>query len=165
VIRATHLADIPKLREIERAAADLFRGSPLIDVEAMSVLGESDHIAAIDAGLSFVALADGDLAGFVMGEIHNGHAYLHELDVDPAHQRKAIGTKLVDHFCNALAAAGHTAVWLSTFRDPPWNAPYYRRLGFEDVPRADYAQWMRAIESEQAKFLDLNTRVFMRRAL
>ena len=63
----------------------------------------------------------------------------------------------------ALARAkGAGAVYLSTFRDPPWNAPFYRKMGFRDVARGDYLPWMMAMETEQAKFLDIATRVFMR---
>ena len=161
-LRVAHAADIFRLQEIERAAAELFRNSELIDIDAMSVVAIGDHTQAIEQGLSLVAEVDGRVAGFVMGEMHFDDAYLHELDVDPAFGQRGVGAALVRRFASAARAKGAKAVYLSTFRDPPWNAPFYRKLGFVDVARGDYLRWMSAIEGEQAKFLDVNTRVFMR---
>jgi GNAT superfamily N-acetyltransferase len=161
-VRPTHLADIFRLQEIEQAAAELFRGSPLIDVASMSVISMADHERSIDEGLSFVGEADGRSAGFVMGEMQGRDAYLRELDVDPAFQKRGIGAQLVRHFAETAKAKGARAVYLSTFRSPPWNAPFYRKLGFRDVPHADYLPWMTTIWQEQANFLDMNTRVFMK---
>ena len=119
-------------------------------------------VGIVMAGLSLVAEIGGRAAGFVMGEMHGGEAYLHELDVDAEFQRQGAGTALVRGFAQAARAKGASAVVLSTFRDPPWNAPFYRKLGFEDVPREDYLSWMTEIEQRQAEFLDIATRVFMK---
>ncbi len=161
-LRATHVADIFRLQEIERAAAELFRDSELIDIDTMAVIPMADHITSIETGISISAEIDGRIAGFVMGEMQGAVAYLRELDVDPAYQRRGIGAMLVTAYAETARAKGAPAVYLSTFRDPPWNAPFYRRLGFTDVDRADYLPWMTAMEAAQASFLDLSTRVFMR---
>ena len=161
-LRAAQVGDIFRMQEIERAAAELFRGSELIDIDAMSVASLGDHETSISQGLSFVAEAEGRIAGFVMGEMHFDDAYLHELDVDPAFGKRGIGAELVRRFVSGARAKGAKVVYLSTFRDPPWNAPFYRKLGFVDVARGDYLRWMSAIEDAQAKFLDVGTRVFMR---
>ena len=161
-LRATHVADIFRLQEIERAAAELFRDSELIDIDTMAVIPMADHITSIETGISISAEIDGRIAGFVMGEMQGDVAYLRELDVDPAFQRRGIGTLLVNAYIKAAKGKGDLAVYLSTFRDPPWNAPFYRRMGFTDVDRTDYLPWMTAMEAAQASFLDLSTRVFMR---
>ena len=164
-LRPARVGDIFRMQEIERAAAELFRGSGLIDVDAMGVAAMGDHMTSIEQGLSFVAEVDGRIAGFAFGEMHFDDAYLHELDVDPAYQKRGIGAALVRRFISGARVKAAKAVYLSTFRDPPWNAPFYRKFGFVDVARGDYLRWMSAIEGEQAKFLDLNTRVFMRLGL
>jgi len=161
-LRPARTADIFRLQEIERAAAELFRGSGLIDIDAMGVASMGDHITSIEQGLSFVAEVEGRIAGFAFGEMHFDDAYLHELDVDPAFGRQGIGAALVRRLVSGARVKAAKAVYLSTFRDPPWNAPFSRKLGFVDVARGDYLRWMEAIAAEQAKFLDLNTRVFMR---
>lgn len=164
-LRPGRVADIFRLQEIERAAAELFRGSDLIDVDAMSVIAMGDHIVSIDEGMSLVAEDGGRIAGFIMGEMHDDDAYLRELDVDPVFQKRGIGAKLVNAFAEAARAKGAKHVYLSTFRTPPWNAPFYRKLGFDDVAEGDYLPWMSAIASEQAAFLDMNTRVFLKLAV
>ncbi len=161
-IRPSRAAEIFRLQEIERAAAELFRGSGLIDIDSMAVVSLTDHIAAIDAGLSFACDVDGRVAGFAIGEWQERDAYLHELDVDPAFQKRGVGAALVRTFIDAARARHASGIYLATFRDPPWNAPFYRKIGFNDVARADYLPWMTALEESQAAFLDLSTRVFMK---
>lgn len=162
-LRATRVADIFRLQEIEREAAELFRDSPLIDIDTMAAIPMGDHLACIASGFSLVAEVDGRIAGFVIGEMHNDVAYLRELDVSTHYQRQGVGARLVKAFIDAAKGEGAAGIYLSTFRDPPWNAPFYRKHGFADVNRADYLPWMRKIETAQADFLDISTRVFMRR--
>ena len=163
-IRPSVMADIFRLQEVERAAAELFRGSGLIDIDGMAVVSLTDHVAAIEAGLSLVCESGGRIAGFAIGEWQERDVYVHELDVDPAFQKRGIGAALVKHLITAAQAKGAQDIYLATFRDPPWNAPFYRKLGFRDVSRSDYLPWMTALEESQASFLDLSTRVFMKLA-
>ncbi len=162
VIRPPVTAEIFRLQEIERAAAELFRDTGLIDIDGMAMVSLTDHMASIEAGLSLVCEVDRRIAGFAMGEWQEGGAYLHELDVDPAFQKRGVGAALVRAFIETARAQGAGDIYLATFRAPPWNAPFYRKLGFCDVPHSDYLPWMTALEESQASFLDLSTRVFMK---
>jgi 4-diphosphocytidyl-2-C-methyl-D-erythritol kinase len=161
-VRAATSADIPRMHEIEDSAGELFEGWDLIALDMMALVAISDHLTAIEEGLSFIAEVDGRAAGFIMGEMRGRDAYLHELDVDTAYQQRGAGAALMKAFIAAGRRRGAEAIYLSTFRDPPWNAPFYRKLGFVDVPRTNYLPWMSEMEAEQATFLDINTRVFMR---
>lgn len=61
---------------------------------------------------------------------------------------------------------GLPALTLSTFRTVPWNAPYYRRLGFREVEAAQITAGLRAVlDAEVAFGLDPSTRVCMRRSV
>lgn len=153
------------MQEIENDAGELFDGLGLVDFDDLAPVNILDHAHAIDAGLSLIAEVDGRAAGFVMGVVYERDAYLHELDVERAHQRGGIGKALVSAFVDLAQARSAASVYLSTFRDPPWNAPFYARVGFQEVARQHYLPWMTAIEVQQAKFLDIRTRVFMRLAL
>jgi predicted N-acetyltransferase YhbS len=161
-IRPSRLADIPAMQWVERDAGELFRGLGLLDLDASADASVSDHMLSIEEGLSFVAEVDGRVSGFVMGEMKEGGAYLHELDVAREAQRRGFGRQLIGRFNQEARYKGAECVFLFTFRDPPWNAPFYRKLGFIDMANDDRLPWMSAMEAEQAKFLDLNTRVFMR---
>jgi GNAT superfamily N-acetyltransferase len=162
-LRRGSAADIFRLQEIERDAATLFRGWPGIDTSALtSVTALSDHLHAVAQGLSMVMDVDGKLAGFAIGDMQGEDAYLRELDVALAHQQRGYGARLVDAFVAAARAKRARHIYLATFRTPPWNAPFYARMGFREVAHADYLPWMTDLEASQAAFLDLSTRVFMR---
>jgi len=64
----------------------------------------------------------------------------------------------------ARAAQAHVKqVVLSTFRDAPWNAPYYARLGFSIVDDSSLDATLRAIRAHHVALgLDETQRVFMR---
>jgi hypothetical protein len=49
------------------------------------------------------------------------------------------------------AAEGRPAVTLTTFRDVPWNAPSYERLGFRVVAPADQGPELAALVAEEAE--------------
>ncbi|HIH2643555.1 TPA: GNAT family N-acetyltransferase, partial [Burkholderia cenocepacia] len=61
------------------------------------------------------------------------------------------------------AQDGIVEVVLSTFRDAPWNAPYYARLGFHIIDDASLDDALRAIRAHHVALgLDETQRVFMR---
>lgn len=168
VIWANDPADIPALQDIERAANELFRPLGLIPFPpgGASVVSHGTHATLIDAGQSWSAFVDDEPVGFVLGIRHPQSHYLAELAVHPAHGRRGIGRALVEFFCDEAERDGASAVTLSTFRDVPWNAPFYRRLGFRDLPREDMTDWMKQYEQNQiAGGLDVSKRLFMRRPL
>ena len=93
-----------------------------------------------------------------------GCGYIEQIDVLPSHERRGIGARLIEAVADLARARGWPALTLSTFRDVPFNAPYYRRLGFEDVE--SLTPGMTEIRAEhEARGLDESTRVFMRREL
>jgi GNAT superfamily N-acetyltransferase len=78
-----------------------------------------------------IALPQGDLAAFaIFGEV-DGLASLEQLSVRPQVQRRGLGRALV---AECIRWANGRDVWLTTYAHVPWNAPYYRRLGFHEVP-------------------------------
>ena len=42
-----------------------------------------------------------------------------------------------DVFSSDARNSGYSAITLTTFRDLPWNGPFYARLGFEEVTALD----------------------------
>jgi hypothetical protein len=54
-------------------------------------------------------------------------------------------------------------VTLSTFRDVPWNGPFYRKHGFRDLQPSEWTPSLRAIRKHEAEHgLRVDARVFMR---
>lgn len=121
----------------------------------------------MDDGRLWVALADDVAVGFAHVElIEREAAHLEEIDVVPAHGRRGLGTALVLRVCDWAARQGYASVSLTTFRDVPWNMPFYARLGFEVVPRERCSAALRAVvDDETRRGLDPARRVVMRRVL
>ena len=68
--------------------------------------------------------------------------------------------------CAWAADAGYRAVTLTTFRDVPFNGPFYTRLGFEEVPADQLSPSLRTVlDHEAQRGLDPARRVAMRRWL
>jgi len=157
--------DLARLPVIELAAARLLEGhapeSILNETTASEVL-----LRAQRSGHLWVALADDVAVGFAHVElIERNAAHLNELDVDPGHGRRGLGTKLVSQVCEWAAVNGYAFVTLSTFREVPWNMPFYARLGFEIVPHPQLSPALTAIvEAERRRGLDTTRRVVMRRS-
>ncbi len=63
--------------------------------------------------------------------------YLQQIDVKPEHGRRGIGSVLVKTVCAWAKQQGYEIVSLSTFRDLPWNAPFYSKMGFHPVEEAE----------------------------
>jgi GNAT superfamily N-acetyltransferase len=90
--------------------------------------------------------------------------HLQEMDVDPRHGRRGIGTALLRAACDWARGAGHGEVTLTTFRDVPWNMPFYAKAGFEELPAGDMCPALRAVvAAETRRGLDPGRRVAMRR--
>ncbi|WP_255212927.1 GNAT family N-acetyltransferase, partial [Burkholderia pseudomallei] len=90
--------------------------------------------------------------------------YLEEVDVAPEQAGRRIGSALIEAVAARARAAGARQVVLSTFRHVPWNAPYYRRLGFVELDGNTLDAALTAIRATHvAHGLDESQRVFMAR--
>ncbi len=157
-----HLAALP---EIERAAGRMFEGWDVPEQVMLDMTPAEEFREACEGGQLLVALsADGEVVGFALVYEHGGEAHLEEVDVHPDHGRRGIGAQLVRSVCDLASEKGLPAVTLTTFRDVPWNEPFYRRLGFDEIPDGELSEDLRAILAEEAeRGLDPARRVVMRR--
>lgn len=156
-------ADLPLLREIERAAGEAFReaGMPEIAEDEPPSL---DALAAYQrAGRAWVVDGDeGRPVGYLIADVVDGDLHVEQVSVHPGSARRGIGRTLIDHAAAYAKARGMAALTLTTFAEVPWNAPYYARLGFEVVD--DLPPGLREIRSREAAHgLDRWPRVCMRR--
>ena len=122
-------------------------------------------LVRIDGGRAYVVVdAHGACVGFAFYRLLDAQRlYLEELDVAPSHAGQRIGARLIEQVMARAAQEGIAEVVLSTFRDAPWNAPYYARLGFSIVDAAALDDTLRAIRAHHVSLgLDETQRVFMR---
>lgn len=93
-----------------------------------------DFARFVRANRTFVAVAgDGRPLGFAIAGPVGGIFWLKELGVDPDAMRRGVGTALLDAVAGHAQDAGFATVGLSTFRDVPFNAPFYARRGYRIV--------------------------------
>ncbi len=107
-------------------------------------------IASLDQGrgrgLLWVAVSPfGQPLGFALMKLRGGTAWLDQLSVLDRWQRLGHGAALIDRSAETARALGFDALYLSTYRDVPWNAPFYERRGFREVPRATFARPLRVV--------------------
>ena len=156
--------DLPLIPPIELAAARLLAGHA-----PESVLAEASTVAdlqqCLDLGHLWVALADDVSVGFAQVKtLEPEAAHLNEIDVHPDHGRRGLGTRLVNAVCDWAASNGFESVTLTTFRDVPWNMPFYARLGFAEIPRSELSPALVSVlQNEADRGLDPARRVAMRR--
>ena len=161
-IRIARRSDLPWLAAIELDAAALLSGHAPPSVLALVTPPEELEKAA-SQNLLWVALADDVPVGFAhVMLLEPDNAHLQELDVHPQHGRRGLGRKLVLAVCDWAAALGY-GVTLCTFRDVPWNMPFYERLGFEVVASDELSPVLASIvANETERGLDPAHRVVMR---
>lgn len=147
-IRAARPDDLPLLPAIERAAASQFRATAFAFIADFPLASP-----ALDLGHERVWVAvdaDDRPIGFAVAHPLDGAIYLHELDVHPDHGRRGIGRRLVAAVAAWGRENGAAAVTLATFRDIPWNGPYYARLGFHPLADDELGPGLRAIRQAEA---------------
>lgn len=164
-IRAARPEEAGYLREIERASASRFLAIDMPGLAADEPTPAATLQQRCTAGHVLVSEGDdGAAVAFVMFRALDGCAYIEQIDVLPDHAGRRLGAALLDEVEAVAARAGFSALLLSTFREVPWNAPYYRRLGFEALSDASLGETLLAIRAEHiARGLDETLRVFMRR--
>ena len=133
-VRPTRCDDVYALPAIERAAGERFRRYPelawLADGEVISA---EQHLEYAERGQSWLALENNRPVGFILTEAHSSSLFIVELSVALDWQGKGIGRQLIACVADHARKLGLASLTLTTFRDVAWNAPFYARLGFEQI--------------------------------
>jgi GNAT superfamily N-acetyltransferase len=152
VIRRVRPEERELLLDIERAAGRAFAAI------GMPEIAGDDPGTVEDVAGAWVAVDEADRpVAYLVSSVVDGCAHVDQVSVHPSHAGRGIGAALIDH----LAATSGRPLTLTTFRDVPWNAPYYERLGFRVVePGPELAALVRR---EAAEIPGDAPRVAMRR--
>lgn len=157
-IRWAEPGELPGLAAVEVAADGLFAQVGIAFPAGTTMIEEAgDPSRVLVAGDPPIGFA---MIGWVDGTVH-----LDQLAVHPGHGRRGVGGRLLEAVCDHAASAGSAAVTLTTFRDVPWNAPWYARHGFAVLDPAEWGPELAAlVVHEQDLGIDLAPRVVMRRS-
>ncbi|GAA4977754.1 GNAT family N-acetyltransferase [Kineococcus glutinatus] len=165
MIRLARPQDLPRLRDVERAAGEPFRDLGM-DAVADDEPPTTAELAAHRArGRAWVATDEQDVpVGYLLLDVVDGAAHVEQVSVHPAWARRRLGGRLLEAADGWAAEHGLTAVTLTTFADVPWNAPWYARLGFAVVPDEEAGPGLLAVRRhERERGLEAWPRVSMRR--
>jgi GNAT superfamily N-acetyltransferase len=164
-IRRARRDELETLCDIEREAGRAFAAIGMLEIAADEPLSTTELDAFVTAGHAWVAVDASDHpVGYLLSDVVDGCAHIEQVSVAPPHARRRVGAALIDCLDAHAAAENRPALTLTTFRDVPWNAPYYARLGFIVLGPAEQGPELRAlIELETASIPTDAARVAMRR--
>jgi GNAT superfamily N-acetyltransferase len=157
-VRPARPDDLRHIAPIEDAGGPQFRehfGAAIHPILLSPALDGRQR--AREPGFLLVAAPDEDSppVGFVHVLVLDGHAHLEQVSLLPELQGRGIGGALVRAAMAEAAAQGFDRLSLCTYRDVPWNGPFYRSLGFTEVTDlAPYERRLRAKERDLG--LDVN---------
>lgn len=166
-IRLARPSDLRHLAAIEDAGSVLFEevlgpiaGGPLSTPAPSG--GDRDLTGTL---LVASTRGEGGIVGFAHLTTPDAHAHLEQVSVLPAYARRGIGTALVRAVMEEARWAGHDRLSLCTFRDVPFNGPFYRSIGFTELARLEPFH-VRLRASERAAGLDdIGARIVMSASL
>jgi len=154
-VRLALNADCVHLPGIERSASRRFAELGMDDVASQTVAeSETWHPHCEDEGL-WVSVDEQDRPfGFLAsGRIDGDGMFIYQLAVDYEHRRQGAGQALLATAETAAKQRGLRAVFLTTFIEVPFNAPYYERQGYETVVDAELPDALQmVIEAERHRW-------------
>lgn len=163
--RLATVNDFVTIQKIERAAGQAFRTIGMDSVADDDPVSASAFEGFLTRDGAWVTVADDDsVVAYLLIELLDAAMYVEQVTVHPRSARQGLGAGLLDVASERAADNNLAAVTLTTFRDVPWNAPYYVRLGFAVTTEG---QWGSALQhkvaTEATKGLDKWPRVVMQR--
>lgn len=130
-LREMTASDLPCCAELYVRA---FNAPPWNDQwDTSSASARLGRLLGMDGFLGICAVEEQRCVAFAAGYVEDWHAASHyclkEMCVDPALQRRGIGTELMTRLFSQLAGRGVSSVRLGTRRGSPAEA-FYAKLGF-----------------------------------
>jgi GNAT superfamily N-acetyltransferase len=139
-IRVARPDEFAALRHIEFAADRIYES---VGIGPFTNDDSEDHF-----GEAVLVLVAGEPpVGFVCVELVDGTPHVWQLSVLPDHARRGLGRSLMNAVVAWTRSEGFGSLTLTTFRDVPWNGPFYESLGF--VVEVDLSPGLRAIREHE----------------
>ena len=166
-IRLGDERELAHLQALERAAGIAFREVGMDEIADDDPPSVATLQAYCRAERMWVVTSQSDVAlAYIIVDMVDGCGHIEQVSVHPDHAGQGLGRALIDQVDQWAKENDLSGLTLTTFLEVPWNAPYYRRLGFVDLEVSRLTPGLRAIrEQETTHGLDRWPRVAMFRAL
>jgi GNAT superfamily N-acetyltransferase len=132
-VRAAAPTDLAGLPVIELSGEAMFA-----DLGIVFPPGPSTVEVAIAHGATIFVAGDPPIAFAAVIDL-DGHPHLEQISVQAGQVRKGIGSQLLKE----VVRRSGPGLTLLTFRDVPWNGPWYLRHGFVELPRSAWGPQLR----------------------
>lgn len=161
-IRPFTAADIGRAQEIERDAGLLFLDVDMAEIAEDEPLDHDTLVGYAEADQAWVLVLADEVVGYILADIVDGEAHADQLSITRRVAGHGYGAMLLRHVEAWARHQGLPRLTFTTFRDVPWNAPYYARLGFSEISEDTIGPELAAIVAEE-RHLDAGqwTRVVM----
>jgi GNAT superfamily N-acetyltransferase len=166
-VRAPLRDELPLLQAIGVAAGQRFA-----EVGLEAVAEDPPHeLAALErrraAGRAWVTTdREGHPVGFALVDLVDGTSHLEEISVLPELNGRGHGMALLRAVEGWARGKGYRAVTLTTFRDVPFNRPFYERRGYRVLEEGEWTPGLAQRRAEEAEAgLDPELRVVMAKEL
>jgi ribosomal protein S18 acetylase RimI-like enzyme len=159
--------DVPRLQQIEVDAGEMFRTIGLDAIADDDPPLPESLLGYINTETIWVAISPTmGIIGYVTVSMVDGEAHIDQVSVVRAAARHRVGAALMDQVVVWAVNNAVASITLSTFRDVAWNAPYYQRLGFREIPDSECGpQLSKILSDEHVAGIAFAPRVAMRRPL
>lgn len=160
ILRKGGTKDIPAIQYLEYEARSFYSNTP--DLKFVTEF-QPISAARLAAGTILIVEVSNETLGFALVESLDGMLYLANIAVRPQAARAGVGAYLLHSVSDEAVRRRLGAVTLTTFREPHWNGPWFRRHGFVSMPEAEIGSGLRAVLDRHATFLDMTKRETLRR--
>lgn len=145
--------DTQEFPAVERSAGELFRSIPsLAWIADDTVMSPAEHNRCLKNGLVLAARDErGSSVGFLTAEMFGSCIHIWVIAVMHSAQGRGIGKRLIESAVSLGAAREMSAVTLTTFRNVPWNRPFYERVGFRVIEPLELDRRLRAVLQAEAE--------------
>lgn len=152
-VRSATFADTETIRAVARSAGERFRD--VVDGRISRCADDpppaaADLVAPIEAGRVLVTHEGSLVVGFVVVSVVDGRAHIDEVSVAGDFQGRGHGTDLLTAVERWSDERGLDGISLTTFRDVPWNHPYYERRGYSILGDDQITPGLRALIAREA---------------
>jgi|SRR5664280_432959 len=131
-IRSARPLDRDNLAVLQGQAGQIFYSVAMPEV-AEAVPDRQALCRSQGQGLIWVAEERGEIAGYIVAVVLDGKAHIGQVSVAPAFARQGIGHQLIANVEDWGRSNSRPATTLTTFRNVPWNGPYYKTLGYHEL--------------------------------
>lgn len=166
-VRVARADELPLLPPLEKDADDMFLSlgiGPLPGPGSVEDLAAAEVVLVVGdppqgfARLDLLKTPDGAVAA-------PGSVHLEQLSVDPDHGRRGVGRALLREAVVWATEQGYHELTMATYRDVPWNGPFYVSEGFTETAAVDEWYVAHGLEPEEEVMGQGGTRVLMTQRL